>query len=83
MRLCTGLIFSRIINSGPKSGLLGMEMTPGVCPAALADGILRLLGDDALRAALVRRAAQRASEEFGQDSIMAQYLDLYRRLLRA
>ena len=56
---------------------------PCEAPAALANGILRLLGDSTLRAALVHRAAQRASEEFGKDAIMAQYLNLYHRLLRA
>jgi len=56
---------------------------PCEAPAALAEGILRLLGDEALRAALAQSGAQRAAEEFGKEAIMAQYLALYRRLLRA
>ena len=49
---------------------------------ALADGILRLLADQPLRAALVRRGAERVLAEFGQDAIMARYLALYRCLAR-
>ena len=56
---------------------------PFEAAAALADGMLRLLGDEALRAALAQRGAQRAIEEFGKEAIMAQYLALYRRLVRA
>lgn len=56
---------------------------PCEAPSALADGILRLLRDDALRAELARAGARRVREDFSEDAVMAQYLDLYRRLLRA
>jgi len=56
---------------------------PCEAPAALAEGMLRLLGDEALRAALVQSGAQRAIGEFGKEAIMARYLDLYRRLVGA
>ena len=49
--------------------------------AALADGILHVLGDPALQAAMIRRGAERIAGEFARDVIMAQYRDLYRTLV--
>lgn len=51
--------------------------------AALARGIEATLGDAALCRALTQRGAERVAREFGVAPIMAQYLDLYRRLARA
>jgi len=49
---------------------------------ALAEGIVQVMADQSLGKALVRRGAERAATEFGQDAIMAQYLALYRCLAR-
>jgi glycosyltransferase involved in cell wall biosynthesis len=53
---------------------------PCADPKALAGGIRALLEDPALAAALVERGGRRVQAEFGRDAIVAQYLDLYRRL---
>ncbi|MGB5833870.1 MAG: glycosyltransferase [Thiohalocapsa sp.] len=50
-------------------------------PTALANGVMHLLGDSAMRDGLVERGAERVVREFSQDAIMAQYLDLYGRLV--
>ena len=50
-------------------------------PPALAEGIRQLLADQALRLALADRGAARAAADFGRETIMVQYLDLYRQLV--
>jgi hypothetical protein len=52
-------------------------------PPALAEGIRYLLADEALRLTLAGQGAKRAAAEFGRETIMAQYLDLYRQLVGA
>ena len=49
-------------------------------PAALADAIELLLGDAALRTRFGEASRRMAVEEFSEERIVAQYLDLYRRI---
>jgi len=52
-------------------------------PPALAAALRRVIGDEALRAAMVERGAVRVAADFGEDRILAQYRALYCHLVRA
>ena len=47
-------------------------------PAALAEGLARLLGDPTLRASMGAAARQLIAEEFSAEAMAAEYLDFYR-----
>jgi glycosyltransferase involved in cell wall biosynthesis len=51
-------------------------------PDALAAGIRRVLESPELAAALARGAIERVRRDFGRETIVRQYLDLYERLIR-
>lgn len=59
-----------------ESGLL----VPPDDARALEEGLVRLLGDPALRARLGAGAARRVAERFTLDAVAPRYIDLYRRL---
>ena len=58
------------------------RLAPAADDAALADAILQLAADPELRRALGRRGQERARALFCERAMHAQYLDLYREMLR-
>lgn len=52
-------------------------------PAALSEAMALLLRDPALRRDLAEHGHRRAAQDFSSQAILAQYVDLYRRLLGA
>jgi rhamnosyl/mannosyltransferase len=75
-RLGTGVEFANL------DGETGLNVTPGD-PAALAEGINRLLDDPSLRKRMSERARSRVAEEFDAQNIARREFDLYRELLDA
>lgn len=63
-----------------RDGDNGLLIKPGDA-ASLADAVIRLLGDDALRARMAARSRELVSSVFHVDSMCLSMLALYRRLL--
>jgi glycosyltransferase involved in cell wall biosynthesis len=57
-------------------------VVPSRAPAAMADAIVALAAESALRAGMGDAGRQRAAAEFGLDACVAGYLALYRKLLK-
>lgn len=57
-------------------------LVPARSPEALADGLVRLMEDPALRIRLGTAAAERIRSEFSHDSMIDRHLDMYESLLR-
>jgi rhamnosyl/mannosyltransferase len=67
------------VNRDGETGLV----VPPRDPAALADAITSLLGDDALRKRLGEGAARRAREHFAKQDMVDRLSDLYRDTARS
>lgn len=65
-----------------EDGVTGLLVPPGD-PAAMAEAILRLLGDEGLRAGMGQAAARRARECFAWPVIAGRYEDLFTALVKA
>jgi glycosyltransferase involved in cell wall biosynthesis len=64
-------------------GQTGAGLLTAVAPGPLAEGILQVLGDDALAAALASACPAVAREYFAMDRNIDRYLDVYRRAIAA